>query len=51
MPWTRFKRFSEDATYFYLDLSQNGIGSVVPKSAFSREQLEKFREYERSQIA
>ncbi len=51
MPWTRFKRFSEDAEYFYLDLSDNGLGSVIPKSAFSVEQLEKFRQYAQAQIA
>ena len=51
MPWTRFKRFSEDADYFYLDLSDNGLGSVVPKSAFSAEQLEQFRRYAREHIA
>jgi hypothetical protein len=51
MPWTRFKRFSEDAEYFYLDLSEHGVGSVVPKSAFSAEQVERFREYARAQVA
>jgi hypothetical protein len=50
MPWTRFKRFSEDATYFYLDLSENALGSVIPKSAFSIEQQERFRQYARTQI-
>jgi hypothetical protein len=51
MPWTRFRRFSEDATYFYLDLSDSGLGSVIPKSAFSVEQQERFRQYARTQIA
>ena len=51
MSWRRFKRFSEDSTYFYLDLLDNGLGSVVPKSAFSIEQQERFRHYARSQIA
>ncbi len=51
MPWTRFKRFSEDTTYFYLDLSDNGLGSVIPKSAFSTEQQQKFRQHARTQIA
>lgn len=45
MPWTRFKGFSEDATYFYLHLSANGIASVIPKSAFSVEQQQRFRQY------
>jgi hypothetical protein len=45
MPWTRFKGFSEDAIYFYLDLSDNGLASVLPKSAFSFEQQERFRQY------
>jgi len=51
MPWTRFKRFSEDADYFYLDLSDSGVGSVVPKGAFSEGQLDQFRQYARAQIA
>jgi len=45
MPWTRFKGFSEDDTYFYLPLSDNGIASVIPKSAFSPDQQQKFRQY------
>lgn len=45
MPWTRFKGFSEDSVYFYLHLSDNGIASVIPKSAFSAEQQQRFREY------
>jgi YcxB-like protein len=45
MPWTRFKGFSEDATYFFLHLSDTGIASVIPKSAFSAEQQELFRQY------
>jgi hypothetical protein len=45
LPWTYFKRFSEDETYFYLHLTRNGIGSAIPKEAFSREQQERFRRY------
>jgi len=44
LPWTKFKGFSEDATYFYLHLAGNGIASVLPKSAFSIEQQQKFRQ-------
>jgi hypothetical protein len=44
LPWTRFLGFSEDANYFYLHLSDNGIASVIPKSAFSGEQQQRFRE-------
>jgi hypothetical protein len=51
MPWTRFRGFSEDATYFYLHLSDNGIASVIPKSAFSSEQQERFRQYAQTQNA
>ena len=45
MPWTQFKGFSEDETWFYLDIAGNGLASVIPKSAFTSEQQEKFREY------
>lgn len=45
MPWTRFIGFSEDATYFYLHLSENGIASVIPKNAFSSAQQDRFRQY------
>ena len=45
LPWTTFRGFSEDATYFYLHLSDNGIASVIPKSAFTPELEQKFREY------
>jgi len=51
MPWTRFKRFSEDSMYFYFDISHNGLGSVVPKSALSEQQQEILRRYARTQIA
>ena len=29
MPWSRFIGFSEDAAYFYLHLSDNGVASVI----------------------
>ena len=45
MPWTRFKGFSEDGSYFFLHVSESGTVSVVPKSAFTTEQQQKFREY------
>jgi len=45
LPWTTFRGFSEDATYFYLHLSDNGIASVIPKSPFTPELEQKFREY------
>ena len=51
LPWTRFLGFSEDAAYFYLHLSDNGIASVIPKSAFSAEQQQRFREYAQTRIA
>jgi YcxB-like protein len=44
-PWTQFKGFSEDDTYFYLHLNRTGIATVIPKSAFSSEQQRIFREY------
>lgn len=51
MPWTKFRGFSEDADYFYLHLSEDGHASVIPKSAFTSEQQEKFRQYAKSQTA
>ena len=51
MPWTRFKGFSEDVTYFYLHLSDNGIASVIPKSAFTSEQQQLFRQYAQTRNA
>lgn len=51
MPWTRFRGFSEDATYFYLHLSDNGIASVIPKSVFSGGQQQLFRQYAQTRNA
>jgi hypothetical protein len=45
LPWTTFKGFSEDPTYFYLHLTDTGFASIIPKSAFTSESLQKFREY------
>jgi hypothetical protein len=43
MEWNMFKGFSEDASYFYLHLSDTGFDSVLPKSAFTPPQQELFR--------
>jgi len=45
LPWSHFLGFTEDANYVYMPLSKNGIASVVPKSAFTPDQLESFRVY------
>jgi hypothetical protein len=45
LPWTRFRGFSEDTTYFYLHLSDTGIASVIPKKVFTEEQQQRFRQY------
>jgi hypothetical protein len=44
MPWTLFKGFSEDPDYFYLPLSDSGIASIIPKTAFTPKLQQKFRE-------
>lgn len=51
MPLTRFRGFSEDDTYFYLHLSDNGYASVIPKGAFSSEQQQRFRQYAQTRNA
>jgi hypothetical protein len=51
MPWTRFRGFSEDDSYFYLHLSDSGTASIVPKSAFTAEQQQKFRGYAQARNA
>jgi hypothetical protein len=48
LPWTTFCGFSEDASYFYLHLSDNGLASVLPKEAFSTQQQQRFRECAKS---
>jgi hypothetical protein len=45
LPWTTFKGFSEDPTYFYLHLTDTGFASIIPKTAFTPESQQKFREY------
>jgi hypothetical protein len=45
IPWSYFKGFSEDDTYFYLHLNRTGIATIIPKSAFSSEQQLLFRKY------
>jgi len=45
LPWTTFKGFSEDPTYFYLHLTDTGFASIIPKSAFTSDAQQKFREY------
>ena len=45
MTWKRFKRLSEDAEYFYLDLRHSGLAIIIPKGAFAPEQQQIFREY------
>ena len=51
VPWTRFHGFSEDEYYFYLHLSDNGLASVLPKSSFTAEQQQQFRQYAKSRNA
>ncbi len=45
LPWTTFRGFSEDHTYFYLHLTDSGFVSIIPKSAFTSDAQQKFREY------
>lgn len=45
LPWTMYKGFSEDGSYFFLHISDNGMASVLPKSAFTAQQQSKFREF------
>ena len=45
LPWTTFKGISEDPTYFYLHLTDTGFASMIPRSAFTSESQQKFREY------
>ena len=45
MTWKRFKRFSEDAEYFFLDLPHSSLAVIIPKSAFTPEQQRTFRQY------
>jgi YcxB-like protein len=45
MTWKRFKAFSEDAEYFFLDLRHGSLAAIIPKSAFTPEQQQTFRQY------
>ena len=42
--WRHFKRWSEDARNFYLDVTGSGIAWVVPKSAMNAPQQELLRD-------
>jgi hypothetical protein len=41
--WNRFKYFSEDKDFFFLDTSKDYIGMLAPKRAFSLGEAERFR--------
>ena len=45
MSWTRFRRLSEDPEYFFLELRRSNLAVVIPKTAFTPEQQQSFREY------
>jgi len=45
MAWTRFKRLAEGPEYFFLELRRSSLAVVIPKSAFTPEQQQAFREY------
>lgn len=45
LPWTYFRRFSESDDYLFLDMTRQGLGSIIPKTALTRDQIEKFRGY------
>jgi len=51
MAWSRFKGFSEDTGYFYLHLRYEPLVSVIPKSAFTPGEQEKFRECAKARYA
>jgi YcxB-like protein len=50
LPWTTYRAFSEDESYFFLSGTDIRLPAVVPKSAFTPHQMEKFRAYATSQI-
>jgi len=35
LPWRHFKGWGEDATNFYLETTESGLGSVIPKRAMT----------------
>ena len=45
LEWNFYKGFSEDGTYFYLHAPASSFDGVVPKSAFTPEQQDAFRQY------
>ncbi len=38
LPWSHFRGWSEDDSYFYLLIADNGLASLLPKSAMTPEQ-------------
>jgi len=51
LPWSYFKAFSEDASYFYLHLGNVGVDSVIPKTAFSQDLQQQFRQHAQASFA
>jgi hypothetical protein len=45
VPWRHFKGWSEDATYFFLDTTESGVASVIPKQAMNGAQQDLMRRY------
>jgi|GEM_PF-3273195 len=50
IPWTTYRAFSEDESYFFLSGTDARLPAVVPKSAFTAHQMEQFRAYATSHI-
>jgi hypothetical protein len=50
LPWTTYRTFSEDESYFFLSGTDARLPGVVPKSAFTPHQIERFRAYATSHI-
>jgi hypothetical protein len=38
VPWRHFKAWSEDESFFYLEVTASGFASVIPKSAMNEDQ-------------
>jgi len=49
-PWTRFRGLSEDGGYFYLHFT-DVVVSIIPKSVFTSEQQQLFRQYAQTRNA
>ena len=46
VPWSQFRKFSEDTTNFYLHPpGADWMVSILPKAAFTEQQREEFRRY------